>query len=334
MGRSAVSLMGLRHAQDLPPEVLSFVTALDQQRTTLQQMLEEELTQLTTGQQTLQMLQQRRASLQHAQQHPLYLTLEGERTELLHRMEQWVQKHNARQHAAQVEVQKVQRDRLMRQVEETQAYHSLLPPTSTAAVPAPQVAGMPGYTHPSLPRYADPLATTVPTTTTTVELPSAVAVQALQIVSDPTPRLAAFFEAMSGHEEQIAHRQAALRKLHQLSKKEDKIRAEMADLEQQQQQLSPRQDRFRSLSYGETAAVGGHSDFPQPQKEGTAAAGRRDTPTNRTVNTILMPQGSPSRHLQSSASSPLQKTVTVQQHEELILKKLEQYLSKKATSIS
>lgn len=333
-------MMGLRHAQDLPPEVLSFVTALDQQRTTLQQMLEEELTQLTTGQQTLQMLQQRRASLQHAQQHPLYLTLEGERTELLHRMEQWVQKHNARQHAAQVEVQKVQRDRLMRQVEETQAYHSLLPPTSTTtAVPAPQVAGMPGYTHPSLPRYADPLATTVPTTTTTtVELPSAVAVQALQIVSDPTPRLAAFFEAMSGHEEQIAHRQAALRKLHQLSKKEDKIRAEMADLEQQQQQLSPRQDRYRSVPYEETAAVGGHSDFPQPPKEGIAgAAGRRDTPTDRTVNTILMPQGgSPPRYLQSSssASSPLQKTVTVQQHEELILKKLEQYLSKKATSIS
>lgn len=327
-------MMGLRHAQDLPPEVLSFVTALDQQRTTLQQMLEEELTQLTTGQQTLQMLQQRRASLQRAQQHPLYLTLEGERTELLHRMEQWVQKHNARQHAAQVEVQKVQRDRLMRQVEETQAYHSLLPPTSTTAAPAPQVAGMPGYTHPSLPRYADPLATTVPTTT--VELPSAVAVQALQIVSDPTPRLAAFFEAMSGHEEQIAHRQAALRKLHQLSKKEDKIRAEMADLEQQEQ-LSPRQDRFRSVPYGETAAVGGHSDFPQPPREGTAAAaGRRDTPTDRTVNTILMPQGSPSRYLQtsSSSSSPLQKTVTVQQHEELILKKLEQYLSKKATSIS
>ena len=39
----------------------------------------------------------------------MYLSLEGERTELLHRMEQWVQKHQARQHAAQVEVQNIQR---------------------------------------------------------------------------------------------------------------------------------------------------------------------------------------------------------------------------------
>jgi hypothetical protein len=190
--------------------VVDFIQQLDQQRGHLQVQLQRELDEMTANSEMLRSMRDRLAALESLQATPVFLPLERERRELVHKMEQWLHVTRANKEAAGSELKRLQAANMA-----DSAAHSVYRDTL----------------------FAPPMTTTLAHQVT----PStAAAVSALCAANDPAPRLARFFENLSTKEAEIKRQETALERIRKIERREEKLLTQLSQLEQDQMEPTNR----------------------------------------------------------------------------------------------